>query len=150
MLELKGLKKLFGGITVLNDIDISFQRGNKIGLSGGNGTGKSTLLNIATGFLTAEEGAVILNGDDITHFEAWKLSRLGVKRTFQKVRFNEALILKEQLYTNNEIIKKNRDMLEGAGIIDYLYSFPNEVPLPILRKIAVSYTHLTLPTIYSV
>jgi ABC-type branched-subunit amino acid transport system ATPase component len=137
MLELRGLKKLFDGISVLNGVNISFQKGTKIGLSGGNGTGKSTLLNIATGFLTPEEGAIILNGDNITHFEAWKLSRLGVKRTFQKVRFNEALILKEQLYTNNEIIKKNRDMLEGAEIIDYLYSFPNEVPLPILRKIEV-------------
>jgi ABC-type branched-subunit amino acid transport system ATPase component len=137
MLELRGLKKLFDGISVLNGVNISFQKGTKIGLSGGNGTGKSTLLNIATGFLTPEEGAIILNGDNITHFEAWKLSRLGVKRTFQKVRFNEALILKEQLYTNDEIIKKNRDMLEGAGIIDYLYSFPNEVPLPILRKIEV-------------
>ena len=137
MLELKGLKKLFTGITVLNGVDISIKQGTKIGLSGGNGTGKSTLLNIATGFLTPEEGAIILNGNNITHFEAWKFARLGVKRTFQKVRFNEALILKEQLYTNNEIIKKNRDMLEGAGIIDYLYSFPNEVPLPILRKIEV-------------
>ena len=137
MLELRGLKKLFDGISVLNGVNISFQKGTKIGLSGGNGTGKSTLLNIATGFLTPEEGEIILNGDNITHFEAWKLSRLGVKRTFQKVRFNEALVLKEQLYTNNEIIKKNRDMLEGAGIIDYLYSFPNEVPLPILRKIEV-------------
>ena len=137
MLELKGLKKLFDGITVLNGVDISFQRGTKIGLSGGNGTGKSTLLNIATGFLTPEEGAIILDGDNITHFEAWKLSRLGVKRTFQKVRFNDALILKEQLYTNDEIIKKSRYMLEDAGIIDYLYSFPNEVPLPILRKIEV-------------
>ena len=137
MLELRGLKKLFDGISVLNGVNISFQQGTKIGLSGGNGTGKSTLLNIATGFLTPEEGAIILNGDNITHFEAWKLSRLGVKRTFQKVRFNEALILKEQLYTNNEIIKKNRDMLEDAGIIDYLYSFPNEVPLPVLRKIEV-------------
>ena len=137
MLELKGLKKLFDGITVLNGVDISFQLGTKIGLSGGNGTGKSTLLNIATGFLTQEEGSIILNGDNITHFEAWKISRLGVKRTFQKVRFNDALILKEQLYTNDEIIKKSRYMLEGAGIIDYLYSFPNEVPLPILRKIEV-------------
>ena len=137
MLELKGLKKLFDGISVLNGIDIAFQQGTKIGLSGGNGTGKSTLLNIATGFLTPEEGTLILNGDNITHFEAWKLSRLGVKRTFQKVRFNEALILKEQLYTSDEIIKRNLYMLEGAGIIDYLYSFPNEVPLPILRKIEV-------------
>ena len=137
MLELKGIKKLFDGISVLNGIDIAFQQGTKIGLSGGNGTGKSTLLNIATGFLTPEKGALILNGDNITHFEAWKLSRLGVKRTFQKVRFNEALILKEQLYTSDEIIKRNLYMLEGAGIIDYLYSFPNEVPLPILRKIEV-------------
>ena len=137
MLELKGLKKLFDGITVLNGVDISFQQGTKIGLSGGNGTGKSTLLNIATGFLTPDEGSIILNGDNITHFEAWKISRLGVKRTFQKVRFNDALILKEQLYTNDEIIKKSRYMLEDAGIIDYLYSFPNEVPLPILRKIEV-------------
>ena len=137
MLELKGLKKLFDGITVLNGVDISFQLGTKIGLSGGNGTGKSTLLNIATGFLTPDEGSIILNGDNITHFEAWKISRLGVKRTFQKVRFNDALILKEQLYTNDEIIKKSRYMLEDAGIIDYLYSFPNEVPLPILRKIEV-------------
>ena len=137
MLELKGLKKLFDGITVLNGVDISFQLGTKIGLSGGNGTGKSTLLNIATGFLTPDEGSIILNGDNITHFEAWKISRLGVKRTFQKVRFNDALILKEQLYTNYEIINKSRYMLEGTGIIDYLYSFPNEVPLPILRKIEV-------------
>ncbi len=145
MLELKGLKKVFGGITVLNNVDISFQRGNIIGLSGGNGTGKSTLLNIATGFLTAEEGAVILNGDNITHFEAWKLSRLGVKRTFQKVRFNEALILKDQLYTSDDIIKRNLNMVEGAGIIDYLYSFPNEVPLPILRKIEVMRALLNRP-----
>ena len=145
MLELKGLKKVFGGITVLDDIDISFERGSKIGLSGGNGTGKSTLLNIATGFLTAEEGSVILNGDDITDFEAWKLSRLGVKRTFQKVRFNEALILKEQLYTSDDIIKRNLHMVEGSGIIDYLYSFPNEVPLPILRKIEVIRALLNRP-----
>ena len=38
-----------------------------VGVVGSNGTGKSTLLNIATGFLTAEEGAVILNGDNMSH-----------------------------------------------------------------------------------
>ena len=145
MLELKGLKKQFDGISVLDGIDISLQRSTKIGLSGGNGTGKSTLLNILTGFLTPEEGAIILNGDNITNFEAWKFARLGVKRTFQKVRFNEALILKEQLYTSDEIIKNNLTMLEGAGIINYLYSFPNEVPLPILRKIEVIRALLACP-----
>ena len=145
MLELKGLKKQFDGISVLDGIDISLQRSTKIGLSGGNGTGKSTLLNILTGFLTPEEGAIILNGDNITNFEAWKFARLGVKRTFQKVRFNEALILKEQLYTSDEIIKNNLTMLEGAGIINYLYSFPNEVPLPILRKIEVIRALLARP-----
>ena len=145
MLELKDLKKEFDGISVLNGVDISFRRGTKIGLSGGNGTGKSTLLNIATGFLTVEKGSIILNGDDVTSFEAWKFSRLGIKRTFQKVRFNEALILKEQLYTSDEIIERNLHMVEGSGIIDYLYSFPNEVPLPVLRKIEVVRALLNRP-----
>ena len=145
MLELKDLKKDFDGISVLNGVDISFRSGTKIGLSGGNGTGKSTLLNIATGFLTVEKGSIILNGDDVTSFEAWKFSRLGIKRTFQKVRFNEALILKEQLYTSDEIIERNLHMVEGSGIIDYLYSFPNEVPLPVLRKIEVVRALLNRP-----
>ena len=145
MLELKDLKKEFDGISVLNGVDISFRRGTKIGLSGGNGTGKSTLLNIATGFLTVEKGSIILNGDDVTSFEPWEFSRLGIKRTFQKVRFNEALILKDQLYTSDEIIKENRDLLKGAGIINYLYYFPNEVPLPILRKTEVIRALLASP-----
>ena len=145
MLELKDLKKEFDGISVLNGVDISFRRGTKIGLSGGNGTGKSTLLNIATGFLTVEKGSIILNGDDVTSFEAWKFSRLGIKRTFQKVRFNEALILKDQLYTSDEIIKENRDMLKSAGIINYLYNFPDEIPLPILRKTEVIRALLASP-----
>ena len=145
MLELKDLKKEFDGISVLNGVDISFRRGTKIGLSGGNGTGKSTLLNIATGFLTVEKGSIILNEDDVTSFEPWKFSRLGIKRTFQKVRFNEALILKDQLYASDEIIKENRDMLKSAGIINYLYNFPDEIPLPILRKTEVIRALLTSP-----
>lgn len=145
MLELRNIKKVFDGISVLNDVNISFQRGKKLGLSGGNGTGKSTLLNIATGFLSFEEGLISLNGKDVTHFEAWKLSRLGIKRTFQKVRFNEAIIIKEQLYSNDNIIGKNMSMLEEAGIVDYFYSFPNEVPLPILRKVEVARALLDSP-----
>ena len=145
MLELKGLKKAFDGISVLNDVDISFERGAKIGLSGGNGSGKSTLLNIATGFLTADDGSINLNGDNVTSFEPWKFSRLGIKRTFQKVRFNEALILKEQLYSSDESINKNLDLLNGAGIVDYLYSFPDEVPLQILRKTEVIRALLARP-----
>ena len=145
MLELKGLKKAFDGISVLNDVDISFERGAKIGLSGGNGSGKSTLLNIATGFLTADDGSINLNGDNVTSFEPWQFSRLGIKRTFQKVRFNEALILKEQLYSSDESINKNLDLLNGAGIVDYLYSFPDEVPLQILRKTEVIRALLARP-----
>ena len=145
MLELKGLKKAFDGISVLNGVDILFERGTKIGLSGGNGTGKSTLLNIATGFLTADAGSINLNGYNVTSFEPWEFSRLGVKRTFQKVRFNESLILKDQLYTSDEIIKKNLDMLKGAGIINYLHNFPDEIPLPILRKTEVIRALLASP-----
>ena len=75
MLELRNIKKVFDGISVLNDVNISFQRGKKLGLSGGNGTGKSTLLNIATGFLSFEEGLISLNGKNRGDSEVFETLR---------------------------------------------------------------------------
>ena len=75
MLELKGLKKLFDGISVLNGIDISFQKGTKIGLSGGNGTGKSTLMNIISGIIKPNYGKIKIKGTDVTKLPVYLRTR---------------------------------------------------------------------------
>ena len=75
MINISNLTYRISGRLLLDSVSVSIPSGHRIGLVGKNGTGKSTLLNIATGFLTPEEGAIILNGDNITHFEAWKFAR---------------------------------------------------------------------------
>ena len=58
ILELDGLHKSFGDLTILNDFSYKFQRGEKIGIVGKNGTGKSTFLNIITQNLEADSGTI--------------------------------------------------------------------------------------------
>jgi len=59
ILELDHIKKSFNGKTIIKDFDYTFKKGDRIGVSGGNGTGKSTLLNLITGKIKPDQGKVI-------------------------------------------------------------------------------------------
>src|SRR4029453_12828302 len=62
MLELRGIKKSFGGVKALQGVDFSVAPGEIVGLVGGNGAGKSTLMKISAGAYLPEEGTVTMNG----------------------------------------------------------------------------------------
>src|SRR4029078_6528028 len=62
MLELKGIKKTFGGVRRLQGVDFSVAAGEIVGLVGGNGAGKSTLMKMAAGAYLPDEGTVSTNG----------------------------------------------------------------------------------------
>jgi len=62
MLELKGIKKTFGGVKALQGVDFSVAAGEIVGLVGGNGAGKSTLMKMAAGAYLPDEGTVTMNG----------------------------------------------------------------------------------------
>jgi len=59
LLKLKGLRKEFGGLVAVNDIDLELEEGEIRGLIGPNGSGKTTLFNLISGFLTPTMGKVI-------------------------------------------------------------------------------------------
>lgn len=61
MYSLQGIGKSFGGIDVLTDISLTLKPGQRLGITGANGVGKSTLINIATGFLKPDSGHIQLN-----------------------------------------------------------------------------------------
>ena len=67
MLELIKISKSFGGQAVLSGASLKIPKGGRLGLIGGNATGKSTLINIATGFLRAEKGAVLLDKENLNY-----------------------------------------------------------------------------------
>lgn len=86
VLRLEAVQKRFGGLVVLNDIDIAVGRDELVGLIGPNGAGKSTLFNVITAIYTPTRGKVWFEGRDITGTGPHRICRLGIARTFQLVR----------------------------------------------------------------
>ena len=83
VLATRGLNKSFGSLIVARDIDISLPRGVRYALIGPNGAGKTTLINLMTGMLRPDGGAILLDGKDITRLEPQARVRRGLVRTFQ-------------------------------------------------------------------
>ena len=86
LLSLRGITKRFGGVIANRDVSFDVQAGELVGLIGPNGAGKSTLFEIVTGFYAPDAGDVRLDGQRLTGLSPDRVSRLGVGRTFQKLR----------------------------------------------------------------
>jgi len=86
MLEVEGLTKRFGGVIANNDISFQLQEGEILGLIGPNGAGKSTLFELLTGFYPPDRGTVRFQGRSIAGLRPDQINRLGIARTFQKLK----------------------------------------------------------------
>jgi len=85
MLKLAGIGKRFGGLTALEGISFKVAKGSITGIIGPNGAGKTTLFNVATGIYPPSQGAVLLEGKDISALPPERRARLGLVRTFQNI-----------------------------------------------------------------
>ena len=83
VLETRGLRKTFGGITATDDVTFRLPSGARHALIGPNGAGKTTLINLLSGVLLPTSGAIMLNGRDVTDWSVRARSRAGLARTFQ-------------------------------------------------------------------
>ena len=84
-LEVKDLTLRFGGITALNEIDLSVSTGELVAIIGPNGAGKTSLLNCITGYYKPQEGQIFFNGKEITRLHTHHLTKLGIGRTYQNI-----------------------------------------------------------------
>ncbi|HEX4112866.1 MAG TPA: ATP-binding cassette domain-containing protein, partial [Stellaceae bacterium] len=82
-LSVRGLSKSFGALQVAQSIDLHLRPGARLGLIGPNGAGKTSFVNLLTGMLVADAGAIMLNGEDITRLTPERRVRLGLVRTHQ-------------------------------------------------------------------
>jgi branched-chain amino acid transport system ATP-binding protein len=83
LLKLENVTKRFGGLTAVNQVSLTIDHGEFIGIVGPNGSGKTTLFNVISGVFFPEEGKVIFDDLDITRLPPFKRAPLGIGRTFQ-------------------------------------------------------------------
>ena len=80
LLEVKGLSKVFGGISAVDGLDFTVDGGGILSIIGPNGAGKTTLFNVLTGVYTPTEGHVILEGEEVTHLTPFERAAKGSGR----------------------------------------------------------------------
>jgi branched-chain amino acid transport system ATP-binding protein len=97
LLEASGVSKRFSGITALNDVSITVDSGEPVGLIGPNGAGKTTFFNCLLGMLRLDQGRVVFNGRNITRMPVYKRARLGFGRTFQRVELFTGTTVRDHL-----------------------------------------------------
>jgi branched-chain amino acid transport system ATP-binding protein len=83
ILEVENLGKTFGSISAARDITVAVPAGQTLGIIGANGAGKTTFVNLITGYLKPSTGRILFEGRDITDRSPREITRLGVCRSFQ-------------------------------------------------------------------
>ncbi len=86
ILEIKHVSKFFGGLAANADVSFALEQGMIMGLIGPNGAGKTTLFNCITGYYPPSKGEVLFDGRRMNGLQPNKVCKLGMARTWQKVR----------------------------------------------------------------
>lgn len=141
MLKIQNLCKEFEGIKAVDDVSFKVEKNSIVALVGPNGSGKTTIFNLISGFLRPTNGKVIFEGKDITFFNPFRIAQLGIGRTFQNIRlfsqisvlenvmlgfrfetgerFMAALLQTRRMKREEAIsIKKANELLEFVGLLE--------------------------------
>ncbi len=118
ILEIRGLTKHFGGLTAVNDLSFSVEKGQVLGIVGPNGSGKTTAFNLISGFIKPDSGQVIFNDEEITALKPHVIVKRGMARTFQVVRIFRHLSVYENIRAGKiSTLKLGEKMDEEIGKI---------------------------------
>ncbi|MCL6634392.1 MAG: ABC transporter ATP-binding protein [Peptococcaceae bacterium] len=94
VLEVKGLSKNFGGLRAVSNFDLTLEEREIVGLIGPNGAGKTTVFNLITGIFPVSSGSIQFMGKNILGMKPYKITQLGIARTFQNIRlFKQCTVL---------------------------------------------------------
>ena len=118
ILEMRNVRKAFGGHVVLDDVTLRFEPRRLSSVIGPNGAGKTTCFNLLTGFLRPDAGAVIFKGEDISRLPPERRARLGLCRSFQILNlFNDYTVLENIRVAVPALRRRGFDCWTPAGAV---------------------------------
>ena len=155
MLEVRGISKQFGGLRAVNDVHLTINKGEIVGLIGPNGAGKTTLFNCIAGAFPPTEGQVLLEGRSITGLKANQVCRAGLARTYQIVKpFGGLSVLDNvvvgainQTHNIAEARRIAEEALVLTGLADRRDVPAASLPLPGRKRLEISRALATRPKV---
>ena len=107
ILDARGLSKSFGAISAAGNISVAIEKDSVVGLIGTNGAGKTTFINMITGYLKPDSGSIRYEGRDITALAPRQIAQLGICRSFQIPQLYSSLSVYENMLTGLGIMLHN-------------------------------------------
>jgi ABC-type branched-subunit amino acid transport system ATPase component len=117
LLELQKLSVSFGGLKVIDELDIHVDEHEIVSVIGPNGAGKTTLFNLITGIYPPDEGDILLDGRSLLGLAPHKITERGVARTFQTLRLFLNMTVKENVMAAQYVRTK-------ATLIEQMFQLP--------------------------
>jgi branched-chain amino acid transport system ATP-binding protein len=114
VLECSGVVKRFGGITAVDEVDLTLRDGQILGLIGHNGAGKTTLMDCISGFLEIDRGRIRLRGYDVTDWAPHERAKGALGRSFQDALLYPTLTVAETVAVARERHLASKDMIAAA------------------------------------
>ena len=157
LLTVEGLVKSFG-VRVIDDLSLSVETGDALGVVGPNGAGKTTMLNLLAGDLSPDEGRVLFQGEDVTRTPAEVRCRMGIARTSQIPRPFEGMTVFENVLVGAVfgagVSRREADAvdivvssLERAGMLADANRTAGSLPLLGRKRLELARALSTEPTI---
>jgi branched-chain amino acid transport system permease protein len=161
ILEVSGLTKRFRGLTAVDDVSLAVAPGEIRGIVGPNGSGTTTLFNMISGLYRPSGGTITLDGRVISGARPYRVSQLGIARTFQHLRLFRALTVRENVLVSLDrtrswwswrylvwppgVWRKDRELkrradafLDGFGLAQFAGARPAALPYGIQRRVELA------------
>jgi branched-chain amino acid transport system ATP-binding protein len=122
ILDARSLCKAFGAVTAASEVSAAIEKDSIVGLIGSNGAGKTTFINIVTGYLKPDRGSIAYQGRDITRLPPRDITRLGICRSFQIPQLYGSLSVFDNMMIGIGIVQRN------AGLAGYFSRGAAPVP----------------------
>jgi len=132
LLKIENLLMQFGGLTALDNVNMTIKEGQIVSLIGPNGAGKSTLFNCATRIYEPTAGEMFFNGHDLRKYDPHEIIKLGIARTFQNLELFDNMTVLNNLLVAQHLKMKPVKVPAVGGVLSF---FSDMLLLPSTKKV---------------
>ena len=151
--ETRGITKRFGGLTAVNDLTFTVNKGEIFGIIGPNGSGKTTVFNMISRFFPITAGEIYFNGNRIDTLPAHEICKIGIGRTFQVVKPLRRMTVQENVMAGaflrtgsiSKARQKAEEIINFCNLENYKYRAAKGLPIPLRKRLEIARALATEP-----